>query len=602
MNRFGILTILLIFLGMQAGLTQVSLDCGNAIPICNNTPVNGGTNGFGIDDFNGDGASGCLERTTSGAIESNAAWYRFRTGASGQLGFNIGFDASEDWDFALYRVDDCNALGNPIRCNFFDNTDNNSFVGVGEDPTGDVGNFQYEDWLQVTPGEDYYLLINNFSNTNSGFSIQFSGQIFVTNPYDALDCSIISELLGPPVAACEGETVTLDATTMGATVYNWYIDTGAGFQPIVGQNNATLVVTTTASYRVQVITPSNNNIVSEVQVAFSPVPIANPISDAASCSGLSTFDLSQKDAEVLGAQDPNSYVVSYYADLGDANNATNALPKQYITQAGAQTIYVRVSSINNPNCFDVSEQFQLVNLESPILDFPSEAYLCAENGSVTIGLDLLQPNYSYAWDSGETTAEITVSQPGAYTLTVTNTQGGLSCDANRTVTVTNSNPPQIMDVLIEDLQKNNTVTVVANAEGPWEYQLDDRPFQTGNVFANVTPGTHSITVNDPNGCGSVTEEIVVVGFPKYFTPNADGMNDHWGISGIENLEDPEIYIFDRYGKLLNHTIGSNGPGWDGTFNGKRLPAADYWFKLTYIDSDGQRSTAKYVNNHFSLKR
>ena len=146
------------FFGISNLFSQVAPDCGNAIPICNDTPVNGGTNGFGADDFNGAAASGCLEQTITNAIESNSAWYRFRTGASGQLGFNIGIDTSEDWDFALYRAGDCSTLGEPIRCNFFDNQDQDSFLGVGEDPTGNASNIQYEDWIEVEPGEDLSLI------------------------------------------------------------------------------------------------------------------------------------------------------------------------------------------------------------------------------------------------------------------------------------------------------------------------------------------------------------------------------------------------------------------------------------------------------------
>ena len=228
--------------------------------------------GYGVDDFNGANSSGCLEPTITGAIESNSAWYRFRTGASGQLGFNIGFDASEDWDFALYRASDCGSLGDPVRCNFFDNRDMETFMGVGEDPGGNTDTFLYEDWLDVVPGEDYYLLINNFSNTNSGFSIQFSGQIFVTNPFDALDCSIISNLLGPPMAACEGDNVVLDATTNDVLSYTWYADTGSGYQLIPGETGATLGVTTSAMYRVEVIRTTMNNLISDVQVYFSLTP------------------------------------------------------------------------------------------------------------------------------------------------------------------------------------------------------------------------------------------------------------------------------------------------------------------------------------------
>ena len=210
----------LIILATNSLMSQVASDCINAVPICNNTPVNGGTQGYGVDDYNGASASGCLESPFNHpSIETNSAWYRFRTAASGQLGFNIGFDASEDWDFALYRAADCGSLGDPVRCNFFDNSDEEAFMGVGEDPNGNQTTVLYEDWINVMPSEDYYLMINNFSNTNSGFSIQFTGDIFVTNPYDALDCSIINNLLGPPLAACANESVILDATTNNALGY-----------------------------------------------------------------------------------------------------------------------------------------------------------------------------------------------------------------------------------------------------------------------------------------------------------------------------------------------------------------------------------------------
>ena len=41
-----------------------------------------------------------------------------------------------------------------------------------------------------------------------------------------------------------------------------------------------------------------------------------------------------------------------------------------------------------------------------------------------------------------------------------------------------------------------------------------------------------------------------MGYPKFFTPNGDGIHDAWNVLGIETLTDPNIFIFDRYGKLL----------------------------------------------------
>ncbi len=600
MSRFIILCFVLLFLELPAVSAQVSSDCSNAIPICNNTPVNGGTTGFGIDDFNGSATSGCLEQTLSGVVESNSAWYRFRAGASGQLGFNIGIDTLEDWDFALYKSNDCSNLGEPVRCNFFDNQDENEFIGVGEDPTGNVDNVQYEAWLDVTPGEDYYLLINNFSNNNSGFSIQFSGHIFVTNPFDALDCSIINNLLGPPIAACENDTVILDGTTSGALSYSWFVDSGSGFTQIIGENGPTYEVSASANYRVEVVRPVEN-IISDVQVFFSTMPVANGVTNDASCSGLAVYDLSQKDSEVLGTQSPSEFLVTYHSSMADAVGGANALPKQYETQSGSQTIYVRLTSIGNSRCFDASVQFQLINIETPNLDFPTEVFLCEADAGVSIGLENTNPNYIYQWSSGETSPSIVVSVEGEYKLTVTNSQSGLSCSDSRTVAVQTSRPPEITDIEIEDLQNNNTVTVLTDASAEYEYRLDDGAYQTGNKFYQVEPGMHTVTVNNPQGCGDVTEQIVVIGFPKFFTPNGDGSNEYWSITGADLLDSPVLTIYNRFGKLLAQLDPSSSQ-WDGSFNGKLLPESDYWFKLTYTATDGQTTTAKYINNHFSLKR
>ncbi|MEZ2415064.1 T9SS type B sorting domain-containing protein [Muriicola sp. E247] len=596
----GLLCIFFVFI-LNNAAAQVADDCLNAIPICNNTPVNGGTSGYGTDDFNNAPNSGCLEPTITGFIESNSAWYRFRTSASGQLGFNIGFDTSEDWDFALYRSSSCAALGDPIRCNFFDNGDEDAYMGVGEDPTGNTGNVQYEDWIQVAPGEDYYLLINNFSNSNSGFSIQFSGQIFVTNPNDALDCSIINNLLGAPIAACDNETVTLDATTTNALGYTWYSDTGSGYQVLAGEVSPTLSVNSSAMYRVRVSMPAPPDIISDVQVAFSVAPVTHPLADEALCVENGTFNLEVKDAEALGPQDPATHLVSYHSTFSDADNGLNPLPKLHTINSGNETIYVRVSSLENPRCYDASEQFILEGVVTPVLTFEDEVFICENTAGEIIGELFPNAQYIYSWDSGETTPSISVTQAGNYTLTVTNTTAGLNCSASRTVSVSVSEPPVISEVLIDDLQTANTVEIVNNVPGNFEYQLDTGPFQSSPVFREVSPGMHTVTINDLNGCGTVTDNIIVVGFATFFTPNSDGSNDFWQIVGIETLREPVVQIFDRYGKLLA-VMEEDYLGWDGTYNGAPVPSTDYWFKISFLDDSNQRVEARYINNHFSLRR
>ncbi|UII75048.1 T9SS type B sorting domain-containing protein [Flagellimonas sp. HMM57] len=596
--------IRIIFLVLLCQITrsQVLPDCANAVPICSNTPINGGANGYGIDDFDGTSSSGCLERTLSGFIESNSAWYRFRTGASGQLGFNIGHDSTEDWDFALYRASDCNNLGEPVRCNFFDNSDFKTFLGVGEDPTGDVNSVHYEDWLDVNVGEEYYLLINNFSNVNSGFSIQFTGDILVTDPMNALDCSIVDNLLGPPIAACENETVVLDATTTGATNYEWYSDNGTGFQLLAAASGSpTLQILNSAMYRVVVSTPTGS-LISDVQVAFNVIPTTTSITDEILCYTANLeVDLELKDFEALGTQNPDDFIVSYHSSQADANQGINPFPKTYPKSLGSETIYVRTTSLANPNCYDASESFVLNTIETPELTFPEEVIICEDNNGVVIGKTVPNPSHSYQWSTGEQTPNIIISQDGDYTLTVTNSLNGMFCSESRTVRVQTSVLPVISDIEIEDFSSSNTVTIVTEAVGEFEYRLNDGTFQTGNVFEEVPAGVHTVTMRDVFGCGEVVENIVVVGFLAIFSPNGDVLNETWHVEGLSELNSPVVTIYDRYGKLLKE-LTEFSPGWDGNFDGRPLPSTDYWFKLSYLDENGNRMNAKYLRNHFSLRR
>ena len=70
------------------------------------------------------------------------------------------------------------------------------------------------------------------------------------------------------------------------------------------------------------------------------------------------------------------------------------------------------------------------------------------------------------------------------------------------------------------------------------------------------------------------------------------------IIGIAN-GDPtaKIYIFDRYGKLLNQ-LSPLTEGWDGSYNGNPMPSSDYWFRVEYTEND----TKKEFRGHFTLKR
>lgn len=187
---------------------------------------------------------------------------------------------------------------------------------------------------------------------------------------------------------------------------------------------------------------------------------------------------------------------------------------------------------------------------------------------------------------------------GSYTFTP-NSGSGL-CTVSQTINTIVLQPSltSITYFLSETFSENQTITVVAFPSGSYYYQLDNGSFQEHAIFENVSAGSHTITVIDQNGCGeAISEDVFIIDYPNYFTPNGDGVNDYWTIVGINSFENWKISIFDRYGKLLTQ-LSSTNLIWDGTFNGYKLPATDYWFVIDYQENN----IKKTFKSNFSLLR
>ncbi|TDT47228.1 gliding motility-associated-like protein [Maribacter spongiicola] len=211
--------------------------------------------------------------------------------------------------------------------------------------------------------------------------------------------------------------------------------------------------------------------------------------------------------------------------------------------------------------------------------------------------------------SGDFGAELVIISPnsGRYFATITTITGTPPTVADDSgVLVTFFGTP-ILD-RVETLDSNlsidpdqNNIEFFIEGDGDYEYAINDGTFQDDAVFMNVPPGLNTVIINDKNGCG-ITDpiEFLVVGYPKFFTPNGDGINDDWNVEGIETLNNPVVYIFDRYGKLLKQ-LGAND-SWDGNYNGQQMTSTDYWFRFEYGDMEDNLLVAKTRKTHFSLKR
>ena len=321
------------------------------------------------------------------------------------------------------------------------------------------------------------------------------------------------------------------------------------------------------------------------------------------------FDLTTQETLIINNEP--GVTATYYESLSDAETGTNSIasPSAYNNISSPQTIYVRVTN-DTTGCYTIVN-FDLIVYPVPQPELEPVYTLCLDtNGTEVIGVPIIDTGfdttlYSFQWSydgsiiGGANDSYYEATQPGVYAVLITNLQ--LGCEFEVTATVNEAAPPTVVaEVTSQAFSDSHTIEVSATgvgADSQYEYSLDNGQWQLSNIFEDVDSGSHLVRVREINGCGEGSYEVFVVDYPPYFTPNGDGYHDTWRISGLENFPSVEIYIFDRYGKLLKE-LNPTGPGWDGTLKGSPLPTSDYWFVISYEES-GQ---AKEFRSHFTLKR
>lgn len=141
---------------------------------------------------------------------------------------------------------------------------------------------------------------------------------------------------------------------------------------------------------------------------------------------------------------------------------------------------------------------------------------------------------------------------------------------------------------------DNSITInIANPEN-YEFSLDGDAYFDSPIFTGLLPGLYKVYIRARNNCKTVDREVVILNYPKFFTPNGDSFNEYWQVEYLFLQPKSRVTIFDRYGKLITGFNG-NSQGWDGTYNNRSLPATDYWFVLELQDG-------RVIKGHFAMIR
>lgn len=385
------------------------------------------------------------------------------------------------------------------------------------------------------------------------------------------------------------------------------------------------------------VTPTTSGFNQLKNIYKAEINASTDLTNYSEGSNDAAFNLDEKIDKVIsnssGVFNRSEYQFKYYLTSEDAAKETNEITAPYTANRyGNNTkIYLRISKGNT--CEGIAEFSLFVNkLPEPLnvinpniicLNFPDNSPVL-ETKSIVSETGNSIDSYKWYLNSveipNETNSSLTINKGGDYKVIINRfyenepgNEDNIETTGYKTFSVLESSIAENISIKYIDNQDegfNNSITINVEGLGDYEYALNNNSlteFKKGDTnlsytFTNVPTGLNKIYIRDRNECGIVnTNEISFIYFQRHFTPNGDGVNDTWNISGIDNnfYTDVDLQIFDRFGKVLKIIDLKTENGWNGTYNGKLLPTNDYWYNAVLKDVNGN---IRKQTGHFSLLR
>ncbi|MDL5510971.1 T9SS type B sorting domain-containing protein [Arenibacter sp. M-2] len=505
---------------------------------------------------------------------------------------NTSYEFSS-WLINLLPASGCNGNGIPINVKFqiWDDTETNLLA------SGDTGNIhgtetpiwrQYGLVFQTLPSQTSVVLkmLNNgvggCGNDLAIDDIVFKSCGDYIELTDAQNKGYLTQCETAPATNIQ-LTATPDFSIYNTHAYQWQQSSDrVNWTDLSGENSATYtsaLLTSSTYFRVKMAEDAinlANSLCSTISDVYEVLIVPQP-------------DPPQSDGDILSCVDQNralsvsvpEYIQVDWYDAPIGGNLLLSNSNTYTPQVSGTYYAEAVSTL--ANCY--ADQRTAISMT--LFDLPEvsdETLSFCENTTTTLSAKI--SNMAYEWNTGETTESINVTAPGIYTVKVTNANG---CSSIKTISLQQIDAPKIQTAVSEEY----TISILTENSGEFEFSLDGFNYQNANVFNNTEGGLYTLYVRERNNCGIATLAYIHLVIPKFFTPNGDGINDLFKINGLEKFNFSKMSLFDRYGNLIKTSLNSPFE-WDGTFNGKSLPASDYWFQITINDT--------IKKGHFTLKR
>jgi gliding motility-associated-like protein len=395
------------------------------------------------------------------------------------------------------------------------------------------------------------------------------------------------------VTVCQGDPATyiIDAgSTNGfaGLTMQWQVSTDSGkvWSDIPGAQSVSYTRTATVpgSYQYSLVVAETANFSSVqcriassiVMIEVQALPVFVPKTFVLGCT---SSDLQFQTATGSG------YTYQWSGPNNFSSSISNPLlPKVQYADSGLYQVLVTTSG----GCKNI-DSFNVKVYPGVKASVNSTAFIC-EGGSTTLNAS---GGTSYQWIPATGLSNAQISNPVAspldttvYKVTVAN-QYGCTDTAKTTVNVFQN--PIVNAGSDKKIFEGESVlldgSIVGNMNsfywGPSSFINN-----TGILAPTVSPAdtiTYTLYALPGQGCPAVSDNVFVLVYkklrvPNAFSPNGDGINDTWVITGLDTYPEAILRVFSRNGMLVFQSK-ANSTAWDGTYQGKPLPVTTYYYTV-----------------------
>ncbi|MBL7985325.1 MAG: gliding motility-associated C-terminal domain-containing protein, partial [Flavobacteriales bacterium] len=386
--------------------------------------------------------------------------------------------------------------------------------------------------------------------------------------------------LASDVSICSADQLNLEVEAVGTgpLVYAW-----SGEGDFINGNNGASTTIENAQSGIYTVSISNGcgTIEGEVSVTVSQPPSAAWSAPAILCSNHGPLDLNGLVQGASGGLWSGPFVSgSVFDPLG---------------QPGSSAISYTVSS---GGCTS-SEEHTIQVSQGPNAVAGPDDVTCALQYELQAQLDVVPGEWSGPAgasfnDANSPNTTVVVPSNGVYTFTWTVGDG--VCTASDTVLITfqspnepawaDAGPDQVLDGL-------TTTTLTGGApegsDNTWSVVSGTGVFEQSDTTSTMVTGLSigqnifTLTNSFGSGCEAASDTVVITVsdffVPQGFSPNGDGSNDLFVISGLLAFPSNELRIFNRWGQEVN-AFAPYDNSWSGLgANGHSLPDDTYFYVL-----------------------